>query len=87
VVGSFGVGVVPGSLPNTKAGTRCIQQLSDVSGGAVLSEHRAFTGFLGRTVNVVLKRDSSGEGSLFKQQQRNHDNSPVSGFLIGGSVN
>jgi hypothetical protein len=57
-----------------------------VAGGAVLSLHRAF-GFLGRTVNVVLRRDSSGEGSLFKQQQRNHDNSPVCGFLIGGSVN
>jgi hypothetical protein len=78
--------VVPDSLPNTKAGTRCIQQLSDVAGGTVLSS-TVLSGFLGRTVNVVLRRDSSGEGSLFKQQQQHHDNSPVCGFLIGGSVN
>src|SRR4051794_6756462 len=37
VVDSFGAGVVPGSLPNTKAGTRCVHQLSDVPSGAAPS--------------------------------------------------
>ena len=36
-----GAGVVPGSLPNTKAGTRFIQQLSDVAGGTAPSRRRA----------------------------------------------
>jgi hypothetical protein len=30
---SFGAGAVPGRRPNTKAGTRCIHRLGDVTGG------------------------------------------------------
>lgn len=68
VAGSFGAGVVPGSLPNTKAGTRCIEQLSDVSTTRGAFAAPRVDRFLGRTVNVVLKRTTSGEAALFKQQ-------------------
>src|SRR5262249_40112848 len=68
VASSFGAGVVPGSLPNTKAGTRFIQQLSDVTGSPAPSGAGRLC-FLGRKVNVILTRASSGEGALLKQRQ------------------